>query len=88
MSSDNIAGINERVLSIPGGMKLRLIITDKHGSVRAWARKNGFDSTEVYYTLGGQRPYPEIRRKLAKSLGLEVADIDALIDGVPAEPVG
>lgn len=84
MPSDNITAINERVLSIPGGEKLKLLIGDRFGSIREWARQNGFDSTEVYFTLNGQRPYPEIRRKLAKTLNISVSDVNTLLDGEAA----
>lgn len=88
MRTDNTSTIDARVMrSLSGGEKLSLLLSKQAGSVAKWAIENRINSTEVYYTLSGARPYPRIRAKIARSVGLEREEVDRLIDGesAPAE---
>lgn len=51
-----------------------------------WARQEGIDSSVLYNTLSGHKPYHDVRERLARRLGVEKRYVDALIDRPPGEP--
>ncbi len=70
---------------LSGTDKLRAMLTARHGSVGRWAVRNGFLPEELYMTLNGVRPYPKIRDRLAEDIGIDRAEVDALIGAARSE---
>ncbi len=82
MSANNTLSVDERLIEgLSGGEKLKLLLTQKFGSVSSWAIRNGINPPEIFMTLSGKRPYPEHRKKIAKALRVPLAEVDRLIDG-------
>lgn len=77
--------VDQRVLgALPGGEKLKALLSERDLSVSAFAKKHDLWKQEVSMCLRGERPYPEIREAIAKELDLERGTVDELIDGEKA----
>lgn len=74
-----------RALSPANGPdKLKALISALFGSVGRFAVMHGLFPEQVYMTISGARPYPEIRNLIAEKVGLDRAEVDQLIDSATA----
>jgi hypothetical protein len=71
-----------------GRDKLAALLKARGFTLTAFARRISRWPEEVRMTIGGDRPYPEIRDALAEELGLPRAEVDQLIDGSPGKAPG
>lgn len=53
-------------------------------TVSSWARARGRHASEVWMTLSGARPYPEIRDEIAAFMGMTREDVDSEIAAAAA----
>lgn len=78
----NINEIDRRVLAtLTGRDRIKALLAEKGMTLRDFAEKHNEWVENVSRCIGGERPLPKIRSKLAKELKLKRAEIDSLIDG-------
>lgn len=53
-------------------------------TVTSWARESGHHASEVWMTLSGARPYPDIRDKIAAFMGITREEVDSEIEAAMA----
>lgn len=83
MTTNNLREIDERLLQgMSGSKKLKLLMEQQAGSVADWARGEGIDPIALHHCLAGRRESDEYRQRMADSLGLERAVVDAMIGPV------
>ena len=77
--------LDRRVLrALPGREKIKALLSKKGMNLTAFAEAHNEWVEKVSMCIRGERPYPEIREKIARELELDRSEIDHLIDGEKA----
>lgn len=93
MSKDNVSGLDRQIHEELSGFseieKLKTLLMLQEGSLSRWAVRNGHLPEELFMTLSGKRPYPELREKLARAAGVSLERIGEIIEAnrAPEEAV-
>ena len=74
-------GIDRLLASeLSGSDKIYALLRARGYTYASFAREHGFWPEQVKLAVYGDRPYPQIRDAIAKTLGLDRAEIDRLLD--------
>jgi hypothetical protein len=86
MTTDNLHDIDARILDgLNGSQKLKLLLAQQAGSVADWARGEGIDPIGLHHCLAGRRESDAYRQRMADSVGLDRAVVDAMIGPVKSK---
>lgn len=75
-----VSVLDALVVQLPGPVKIKAILIDRAGSLRAWAGQHGFWPERLSHHLRRSEDHPAISEAIARDLGMSFEDVIAALD--------